>query len=72
MCLGAIYWARPDRVIFANTKEDAAAIDFDDHFIYSEINANMHDRKIPFFHLPSSAAKEVFEEWKKWDGKKPY
>jgi len=72
MCLGAIYWARPDRVIFANTKEDSAAINFDDHFIYSEINANMHDRKIPFLHLPSSAAKEVFEEWKKWDGKKPY
>jgi tRNA(Arg) A34 adenosine deaminase TadA len=37
MCLGAIYWARPERVIYANTKTDAAAIDFDDQFIYDEI-----------------------------------
>ena len=72
MCLGAIYWARPERVIYANTKEDAAAIEFDDHFIYAEINAEMRDRKIPFFHFPHPAAKEVFEQWKKWDGKKPY
>src|SRR5688572_24573072 len=38
MCLGAIYWARPDRVIYANTRLDAAAIEFDDDFIYREIN----------------------------------
>lgn len=72
MCLGAIYWARPERVIFANTKEDAAAIDFDDKFIYAEIHSNMQNRKIPFLHLPLPDAKEVFEEWKKWDGKKLY
>src|ERR1700749_697653 len=47
MCLGAIYWARPRRVIYANTKEDAAAIEFDDHFIYKEINSGMLDRQIP-------------------------
>ena len=72
MCLGAIYWARPERVIYANTKEDAAAIEFDDDFIYAEINTDMRDRKIPFLHFPHPAAKEVFEQWKKWDGKKPY
>lgn len=72
MCLGAIYWARPRRVIYANTKEDAAAIEFDDNFIYQEINAFSKERKIPFIHEAHPLAKEVFESWKKWEGKKPY
>lgn len=72
MCLGAIYWARPARVIYANTKEDAAAIQFDDHFIYDEINASMSDRKIPFLHVPDKNAKDVFEAWLKWEAKKKY
>src|SRR3990167_1516342 len=45
MCLGAIYWARPDRVYFANTREDAANIGFDDQFIYEEINRSIQKRK---------------------------
>ncbi len=72
MCLGAIYWARPRRVIFANTKEDAAAISFDDNFIYSEIAGGLADRKIPFLHVPCSSAKQVFEEWKILANKKDY
>jgi tRNA(Arg) A34 adenosine deaminase TadA len=72
MCLGAIYWARPRRVIYANTKEDAAAIEFDDDFIYREINAYSKERKIPFIHAPHPLAKEVFGQWKKWEGKKRY
>lgn len=72
MCLGAIYWARPKRVIYANTREEAAAIEFDDEFIYNEINAAMPNRKIPFIHLPHPAAQEIFEQWKNWDGKKRY
>lgn len=72
MCLGAIYWARPRRVIYANTKEDAAAIEFDDDFIYKEIDTKMNDRKIPFIHVPSQAAKEVFDQWKNWEGKTNY
>ena len=72
MCLGAIYWARPERVIFANTREEAAAIEFDDEFIYSEIKANMGDRKIPFLHSPHSDALKVFEEWKSLEGKVKY
>ncbi|HSU29351.1 MAG TPA: nucleoside deaminase [Chitinophagaceae bacterium] len=72
MCLGAIYWARPRRVIYANTKEDAAAIEFDDDFIYREINTNMSDRAIPFIHAPHAAALEVFEKWKGLEGKKKY
>jgi guanine deaminase len=72
MCLGAIYWARPRRVIYANTREEAAAIEFDDDFIYNEINASMKDRKIPFVHFPHPKAKEVFNAWKNWEGKKKY
>jgi tRNA(Arg) A34 adenosine deaminase TadA len=72
MCLGAIYWARPRRVIYANTREEAAAIEFDDDFIYGEINAAMCDRKIPFVHVPDAGAKAVFEAWKNWTGKQKY
>lgn len=72
MCLGAIYWARPKRVVYANTREDAAAIDFDDEFIYEEIAATMKDRKIPFVHSPHPAAMAVFEQWKNWEGKEKY
>ena len=48
MCLGAIYWARPRSVIYANTKNDAAAIGFDDQFIYDEIEKQGEQRKIRF------------------------
>ncbi len=72
MCLGAIYWARPKRVVYANTKEEAAAIEFDDDFIYKEINTKMSDRKIPFVHHPHPKAKEVFTAWKNWEGKRKY
>lgn len=72
MCLGAIYWARPDRVVYANTRQEAAAIEFDDDFIYHEINTEMDQRKIPFIHTPHPDAQKVFEEWKAWDGKKLY
>jgi guanine deaminase len=69
MCLGAIYWARPRRVIYANTKDDAAAIDFDDQFIYREIEKKDAHRQIPFLHYPHPKAMEVFREWKAWEGK---
>ena len=72
MCLGAIYWARPRRVFFANTKEDAAAINFDDQFIYDEIDKTGKQRTIEFIHQPHAAAIKVFEEWKKMDNKTVY
>jgi tRNA(Arg) A34 adenosine deaminase TadA len=72
MCLGAIYWSRPERVIYANTREQAAAIAFDDAFIYQEINKTMTDRKIPFLHLPHAEALKIFTYWKNWEGKKVY
>lgn len=72
MCLGAIYWARPKKVVYANTREEAAEIEFDDDYIYNEIAAKMEDRKIPFVHMPHPMAKEVFDAWKNWEGKIKY
>ncbi|PUZ25975.1 tRNA-specific adenosine deaminase [Chitinophaga parva] len=72
MCLGAIYWARPQRVYFANTKADAAAIDFDDSFIYEEINVPLPQRKIPLISMPSEEALQVFRDWKEKGDKKLY
>lgn len=64
MCLGAIYWARPDAVYYANTKKDAAAINFDDDFIYEEIAKPLQDRKIPFIKIDEPEAIKAFEIWK--------
>jgi tRNA(Arg) A34 adenosine deaminase TadA len=72
MCLGAIYWARAKKVIYANTRHDAAAVDFDDEFIYKEISADISKRSIPFLHHPHSMAKEIFEEWIANENKKKY
>lgn len=72
MCLGAIYWARPNRVIFANTKKDAAAINFDDQFIYDEIEKSCESRQIQFIHFPHRQALAIFKKWKNLEGKKEY
>lgn len=72
MCLGAIYWARPDVVYFANTRKDAAEIGFDDSMIYDEINAKMEERKIPLINLQSENAKEIFHKWKEKNDKTIY
>ena len=63
MCMGAIYWARPKMVYYANTKNDAAAINFDDQFIYDELALPMADRKLPIFHIAIGEAKQVFNDW---------
>jgi len=72
MCMGAIYWARPNRVIYANTKSDAAAVNFDDQFIYDEIEKLPQDRYIQFIHLPQEQALDVFMEWKNNGDRKEY
>ena len=51
MCLSAIYWSHIDRVFYANTRDDARNIDFDDNFIYSEINKKIEDRKIQMIQM---------------------
>ena len=65
MCLGAIYWARPSVVYFANTRQDATDIGFDDSFIYDELNIAFADRTIQTMHLESKDAMKVFQEWRR-------
>ena len=69
MCLGAIYWARPDRVYYGNTKADAAAIGFDDQFIYEEIELPLKDRKLPQEQLLHTEALAAFKRWQDKDDK---
>ena len=63
MCLGAIYWARLDRVYYANTKADAKAAGFDDSFIYDELALPRDRRKLPSVPMMRNEAIKVFEEW---------
>ncbi len=63
MCLGAIYWARPSKVYFGCNKNDAAAIDFDDDFIYKEISIPNSQRKIPFVGFMRDEAMAAFNAW---------
>ena len=63
MCLGAIYWARLAKVYYANTKQAAAAIGFDDNFIYQEMAILPFQRTISFIHLPDDMANQAFEQW---------
>lgn len=72
MCLGAIYWARPSKVYFANTREDAKQIGFDDSFIYDEIPLSISHRKIPMLSMNRNQALLVFEEWKNKSDKTEY
>ena len=64
MCLAAIYWARCQKVYYANTRRDAAQIDFDDDLIYREIPKPVAKRLIPMKQLLRPAALKVFAEWK--------
>lgn len=72
MCLGAIYWARPERVIYASSKKDAAGAGFDDSFIYEEIAIPQLERTIPFIHLNHEEAVTVMEEWIQKETKTTY
>jgi tRNA(Arg) A34 adenosine deaminase TadA len=72
MCLGAIYWARPARIVYACTREDAAAIDFDDEFLYRELVVPMSERKIPIEPLLREEGLVAFQEWQKKTDKNVY
>ena len=63
MCLGAIYWARPERVFYACTREDAAHIGFDDDFIYEELEKANDQREMVLMNLMRDEALEVFNNW---------
>jgi tRNA(Arg) A34 adenosine deaminase TadA len=72
MCLAAAYWARVDRIVYANTHLDAAAIGFDDSFLYTEICRPIEDRSLPETRLLPEEAKAVFDEWAAKPDKVPY
>ena len=72
MCLGAIYWARPDRVFFGNTVADAAKVGFDDSFIYQEIPQPHSRRKIPMIQMMREEALEGFRAWAEQPNKVSY
>lgn len=63
MCFGAIYWSRPARVLYANTRDDAAAIDFDDEFIYEQLAKPIDQRSIPMTQMLRDEAQPAFKEW---------
>jgi len=72
MCLGAIYWARPDKIFYANSKEDAADINFDDNFIYEEMAKPIEQRKLFTRQIMRDEAIAGFRQWKESENKIEY
>lgn len=72
MCLGAIYWARPKAIYFANSRDDAAVIGFDDRAIYDEFTRPHSGRKIPMIQVLRDEALVAFREWQEKNDKVSY
>jgi guanine deaminase len=72
MCLGAIYWARPARVLYAATAADAASAGFDDAFIYDELKIAAARRRIPMTQILREDSLAIFMAWKQQENKTPY
>ncbi len=72
MCLAAIYWARIPQVYYANTRADAAAIGFDDDFIYQQIPLAREERSVRMDPLLRDEAQSTFRGWESLAGRKPY
>jgi guanine deaminase len=72
MCLGAVYWARPDVVYFAGTQADARYGGIDDQFIYDEIVLPPTERRIPFVQVQTPGARDVFDSWLAKTDRTPY
>jgi len=72
MCLSSIFWARLDKIYYANTRWDAAKIGFDDAELYDEVAKDIEDRKIPMIHMVDEDAALAFEEWDKKEDKVRY
>jgi len=63
--LSSIYWARIDKIYYANTRKDAKKIDFDDSLIYEELTKSIKERKIPMDQIMREEALKAFELWDK-------
>lgn len=72
MCLGAIFWARIDRIWYAASREDAAHAGFDDRFIYDQVALIPSERAIPAFQLQPGNAPDPFRRWADLENKTPY
>ena len=72
MCLSAIYWSHIDKIFYANTREDAKNVDFDDSLIYTEINKDKKSRQIKMIQMHREESLEAFKIWKKKDDKIKY
>lgn len=72
MCLGAIYWARPAQVFYACLAADAAAVGFDDAFIYEELKRPLSERRVPMQQLLREESLKIFSLWKSQENKTPY
>jgi len=72
MCLGAIYWARIDKIFYANNRSNAKKIGFDDSFIYSEIKKPVSKRAIPTVRIMETKAIEAFKYWQQKTNKIRY
>jgi tRNA(Arg) A34 adenosine deaminase TadA len=72
MCLGAIYWARPARVFYAGTANDAATGGFDDAYIYDELKLRLPARRIPMSQLLHEEGIGIFRAWMAKSDKTPY
>ena len=72
MCLGAIYWARPNKLYFAASKTDAANVGFDDSFIYEEIDKNFNERKITTVKIEHKNSLNPFKQWTESESKTEY
>ena len=72
MCLGALYWARPDRIFFGNSAADAAAVGFDDSHVYAELARPRGERRIPTTQLMRDEAQAAFDAWRDKEDKGRY
>ena len=72
MCLGAIYWAHLKCIYYGNTREDAAFIDFDDEFIYEELDKSIDRRSVPMINMLRMEALNSFRLWTEKPDKTEY
>ena len=72
MCLSAIYWARLDRVYYANDRAAAARIGFDDELLYREVALPVDGRRLPMVRLLPDEARAAFEAWERKPDRVPY
>jgi guanine deaminase len=72
MCMAALYWARVDRVFYANVRSEAAAIGFDDEWLYLELASEMDERSLNMSHLSSNEARTVLDRWFARNDRIPY